>query len=68
LIFLENKTVGRLENFTTVDLLQFFKNISTEISNFGSRRQYGFKNSSCMVCSYLKAEQNVKVIFENLNF
>jgi hypothetical protein len=37
LVFSENKTVGKLEKCSTVDLLQFFKNRPPEIRHFGSR-------------------------------
>jgi hypothetical protein len=58
--FFENKTVGRLEKCSTVDLLQIFKKRSSVIRHLGSRRHFGlFQKSSSMICSYLKAEQKV---------
>jgi hypothetical protein len=69
LVLFENKTVRSLKKYCTVDLLQFFKKRSTEI-RLGSRRHFGLfqKKSSCMMCLYLKAEQNVEEIFEKSQF
>jgi hypothetical protein len=67
--FSENKTLQSLKKYCTVDLQQFFKKslLKSVILVHSAILDY-FKKRTSMICLFLKAEQNVKEIFEKSQF